>query len=222
MKNKDKKTIVAELEIADLEKNGSNGDGGFEGCRPEDEDEILEIRLEDEDFEKQSESRVHEDSESSDTSEKSDKKRRGLKKKKKKSAKITPSETALQERAVISFVFGLLSCSVFMGNPILALLAIGVALSTKRYKYKSVYSTVGIFAGLGGLILSLIPILIFAFVVLVIVALCLVIIVLGLMEIFLLLIAVVLFLIINPVTELLVDFFVGMILPTAMCAGFLL
>ncbi len=180
--------------------------------------EPVEIHLDDEDFKKYSESHVSEDDDGTpDSFDASGEKGKGLKKK--KTAKKIPDETVLQERSIISFVCGLLSCSVFMGNPIFALIGIGAALSTKRYKHKSIYSTIGILAGIFGLALSLlfvlVPILAFVFIVLLIVAL-------GLLEILLLLIAVVLLLIINPMIDLLVQFLVNLIIPSTLCAAFLL
>ena len=232
----EKNTQSYEFELQDIAQEGTDegtetekslvdplNEESHEGNGSEDDyfdHEPVEIHLNDEDFKKYSESHVSEDDDgTSDSFDASGEKGKGLKKKKKKTPKKIPDETVLQERSIISFVCGLLSCSVFMGNPIFALIGIGAALSTKRYKHKSIYSTIGILAGIFGLALSLlfvlVPILAFVFIVLLIVAL-------GLLEIFLLLIAVVLLLIINPMIDLLVQFLVSLIIPSTLCAAFLL
>ena len=62
-------------------------------------------------------------------------------------------ENVLQEYAVISFIVGLLSCSVFMGNMAFALIGLWLGFSSKRYRHKSIYSTIGILCSIIGLII---------------------------------------------------------------------
>lgn len=73
-------------------------------------------------------------------------------------------ESILQEYAVISFIVGLLSCSVFIGNMAFALIGLWLGFSSKRYGHKSIYSTIGILCSIIGLIIPV-------FVVMVVIAL---------------------------------------------------
>jgi hypothetical protein len=205
MKKKEKNN---ELELHQSPEENYSDDGEFESYECYDDD-IEEIKLDEGDF--QDHKDTQDDDENAELDIKGKKKKsKGLKKSRKKAPQVALSEEVLYERSIYAMIFGLLSCSVFFGNLVFALLGIGFALSTKRHKYKSAFSNAGLFAGLCGLVLSLlivlVPVLAFLFLVLLVV-------VLGLLELLLILIAVVLLLIVNPMTNLLVEFLINIIIP---------
>lgn len=208
MKNKENNN---ELELHQSPEEEFSADAEFESCECQ-EDDIETIHLDEEDFQNHENSKTDEENVELDIDEKK-KKGKGLKKSRKKASKVVPSEDALHERSVFSMVFGLLSCSVFFGNPVFALLGIGFSLSAKKYKYKSVFSNVGLFAGLFGLVLSLlivsVPVAAFLLLVMLIVFL-------GLLELLLLLVAVILMLIVNPIINLLAEFLLGVAVPATL------
>ena len=174
------------------------------------DNEPVEILLNDEDFKRVEADNGENDDGWSDSSDTGGKNRKSVKNK--KSNKAVPSESTLHERSILSLVFGVLSCSVFIGNPILALIGIVVGLSTKKYKHKSIYTTLGIISGLVGLALGLlfimIPIFAFAF--------------LFLLEILLFTIVALYLLVIQPMITVLLSFLTQMMFPAVMCVAFLI
>lgn len=182
------------------------------------EDDIEEIQLDEEDFKNHRKSEEDDEDDVSEGKGKKKKKGKGLKSRKKEN-KAVPSEEVLYEHSVFSMVFGILSCSVFFGNPVFALLGMGFALSSKRNNHKSAFSNAGLFASLFGLALSvlviLIPITAFLFLVLLIVAL-------GLLELLLILVVLVLVLIVNPMSNLLVQFLANLLMPATVSFAFII
>ena len=65
-----------------------------------------------------------------------------------------PSERALRKLAIASFILGVLSCSLLLGNLITSVLGILLAVKNERHKYRSTFSTVGFILSAIGLILG--------------------------------------------------------------------
>lgn len=129
---------------------------------------------------------------------------------KKKRSKQKYDENVLQEYAVISFIFGLLSCSVFLGNAIFALIGIGFAIASKMGRHKSIYSTVGMISGIVGLLICLFfAMLPLAFVLLLIISFCVFLLLdflmFGILGVFLL--------VVYPMINLLLSFLAKMMFP---------
>ena len=64
-----------------------------------------------------------------------------------------PSEDALRKLSIASFVFGVLSCSVFLGNIIMSALGILLSAKCEKHKYRSTFATSGMILSIVGLIL---------------------------------------------------------------------
>ena len=65
-----------------------------------------------------------------------------------------PSEKALKILAIASFVLGVLSCSLFLGNLVTSVLGILLAIKNEKHKYRSCFSTAGFILSAVGLILG--------------------------------------------------------------------
>ena len=65
-----------------------------------------------------------------------------------------PSEKALKKISIVSFILGVLSCSLLFGNLITSALGIILALKNEKHKYKSFFSTAGFILSAIGLILG--------------------------------------------------------------------
>lgn len=65
-----------------------------------------------------------------------------------------PSEKALKKLSIASFVLGVLSCSLLLGNLITSVLGILLAVKNEKHKYRSVFSTAGFILSAVGLILG--------------------------------------------------------------------
>ena len=65
-----------------------------------------------------------------------------------------PSEKALKTLSITSFVLGVLSCSLLLGNLITSVLGILLAAKNEKHKYRSTLSTAGFILSVIGLILG--------------------------------------------------------------------
>lgn len=65
-----------------------------------------------------------------------------------------PSEKALRKLSIASFILGVLSCSLLLGNLITSVLGILLALKNEKHKYRSSFSTAGFILSVIGLILG--------------------------------------------------------------------
>ncbi len=164
------------------------------------DDEPVEIHLDEEDFKRASADSCEIDTRNNEIDYD----------RKKKRSKQKYDENVLQEYSVISFIFGLLSCSVFIGNAVFALIGIGFAIASKIGRHKSIYSTVGMVSGIVGLLiclfLSMLPI---AFILLLIISFCVFLLLdflmFGILGVFLL--------VVYPMINLLLSFLAKMMLP---------
>ena len=82
-----------------------------------------------------------------------------------------PNESMLKKYAMVSFGAGILSCSLFLGNFIFAIVGILFSVIAKKHKYNSIYSTVGLWTGIVGILAGIIISIIVLVVVVLVVAL---------------------------------------------------
>lgn len=67
-----------------------------------------------------------------------------------------PNDKNLQKYALVSFIFGVLSCSLFAGHLIFPFIGIMFGAIAIKNKYKSIYSAVGFWSSIVGAILGVI------------------------------------------------------------------
>ena len=65
-----------------------------------------------------------------------------------------PSEKALRKLSIASFILGVLSCSLLLGNLITSALGILLAVKNEKHKYRSAFSMAGLILSSIGLILG--------------------------------------------------------------------
>ena len=65
-----------------------------------------------------------------------------------------PSEKALRKLSRVSFILGVLSCSLLLGNLITSVIGILLAAKCEKHKYRSTFSTAGLILSAIGLIIG--------------------------------------------------------------------